>query len=336
MSVSETRIRSARFRAEREPDWRRLDILVGKVEKNGVNTLTFDEAQALATLYRQALNSLSMARAITLDRGLLDYLDALCARAYLAVYAPQQSLRGLVWRLFAKGIPQAVRRSLPLILLAFLIMISGAFAGYLLFIDDPTWYNTIVPSELGQTRGLTSTRQDLLQVLTSGGGVSLDGASAFASFLFSHNTKIAIFIFSLGIIICVPSIVLTFFNGMVLGAFIGLHMDRGLGLELSAWLSIHGVTEISALCIACAGGFHLGLGVLFPGDMTRRDSLRHRGRDAVKLAILAAAMLVVAAVLEGYFRQAVQDIPNRLMIGWGMGLAWVLYFAFAGREARDA
>lgn len=327
-------IRSARFRAEREADWRALDALVLKVERRGVRQLEFEEARDLASLYRHAVNSLSLAREITLDRGLLIYLEALCARAYLAVHAPQDTPGGLIWRLFAYGIPQAARRSVPLILLAFLTMGIGVAAGYLLFLDDPNWYNTIVPGALAQERGLMSTREDLMAVLTHGAGQPLEALTAFASFLFSHNTQIALFIFSLGVIACVPSFVLTFYNGLILGAFIALHADRGLGYELAAWLSVHGVTELSAIVTACAGGLHLGFAVLFPGDLTRRDALRQRGRDAVKLALLAATMLVVAAVLEGYFRQLVQDPALRLAIGWGMGAVWVAYLGLAGRDRR--
>ncbi|MHA3914213.1 stage II sporulation protein M [Halovulum sp. GXIMD14793] len=324
-------IRSARFRAERESDWRRLEALVDKTERYGIRSLGFAEAQDLATLYRQALNSLSLARAISLDKGLLEYLDALCARAYLAVYAPQKALSGLIGKLILRGIPQAARRSLPLILLAFVIMLTGAAAGYLLFVDDPTWYNTLMPPELGQGRGLTSTRGELRSVLTGGDDAPMESLTAFASFLFSHNTQIAILIFSFGVLACLPSVVLTFFNGLILGAFVALHVDRNLGYELAGWLSIHGVTELSALVIACAGGLQLGFAVLFPGEMPRSDALRQRGRDAVKLALLAALMLVVAAILEGYFRQTVQDTETRLIIGWSVGLFWLVYLGVLGR-----
>lgn len=326
-------IRSARFRTEREADWRRLEKLIRQVERDGINTLDYTEAQDLSTLYRQAMTSLSLARAISLDKGLLNYLDALCARSYLAVYAPQHALGGLVWRLVSRGIPRAVRNSLPVILLAFLTMLTGAAAGYFLFLEDPTWYNTLVPGGLAGDRGILSTRGDLLRYLKSDDTAPLESLTAFASFLFSHNTQIAIMIFSFGVLACIPSVLLTFYNGMVLGAFVALHMDRNLGYELAGWLSIHGVTELSAIAIACAGGLHLGFAVLFPGELIRGDALRLRGRDAVKLALLAAMMLVVAAIVEGYFRQTVQDTQLRLTIGWGLGAFWLLYFTFAGRSA---
>ena len=84
----QARLRSARFRAEREADWKRLDAIVTRAEKQGVRSLNFDDARDLATLYRQAANSLSVAREISLDKSLLTYLEALTARACLSVYAP--------------------------------------------------------------------------------------------------------------------------------------------------------------------------------------------------------------------------------------------------------
>lgn len=331
MSTTDTLIRSARFRKEREPGWLRLETLVTTVEKRGVHALSFADAQDMAALYRQAMTSLSLAREISLDKGLLAYLEALCARAYLAVYAPQETLHGLVSRLFLRGFPQAVRRTMLPLFVALLTMSLGFVVGYLLFLDDQTWYNTMMPEGMAGGRGLSSSREDLLEVIYNADQPEGGALAAFASFLFSHNTQIAIFVFSLGVLICIPSFVLTFYNGMVLGTFFALHVDRGIGYDLFGWLSIHGVTELGAIIVACAGGFHLGLAVLFPGQMTRRDALRAAGRDAVKLALLAAFMLVIAAILEGFFRQIVQDAETRIAIGWGMGAFWILYWTLAGR-----
>ncbi len=336
MSVSEDQIRSTRFRRERETDWRRLDAIVTRSEQNGVRSLNYDDAHDLATLYRKALNSLSVAREISLDRALLEYLEALCCRAYLAVYAPQQSLHGLVWRFVSAGAPQAIRRSLMPLLVAFLAFAIGAIAGYMLFMEDPTWYYTIVPEDLAASRGPTSSRSSLESVLYPDSESALDELSAFAGFLFSHNTQIAFFSFALGVFICLPSLVLSAYQGLVIGAFFGLHVDRGLGLDLFAWLSIHGVTEIGAILIATAGGFHLGMAVLFPGQHTRAEALRLAGHDAAKLAILAAVMLIVAALLEGFARQLVTDLQTRLVIGWSIGALWLAYFAFAGRNPSAA
>lgn len=328
--MDEISIRSARFRAEREADWIRLDEIVGRTERRGVRSLSFEDARDMAVLYRQAVNSLSVAREISLDKGLLIYLEALCARAYLAVYAPQENLAGLIRRTFWHAIPDAMRRSGIPLLLGFLAMFLGAVTGYLLFAADNTWYNTFMPGSLAGGRGITSSREDLLSVIYGGEGSAIDHLASFAAYLFSHNTQIAIFAFALGVFVCLPSAMLAAYNGLILGVFVGLHVDRGIGYDIFAWLSIHGVTELSAICIATAGGFRLGLAVLFPGRRSRRSALRHEGRDAVLLAIMAAIMLLVAGLLEGFGRQMIQDPEIRIAVGWGMGALWLSYVLFAG------
>ena len=134
--------------------------------------------------------------------------------------------------------------------------------------------------------------------------------------------------------LCAPAILLTFYNGLTLGAFYALHVERGLGMDLGGWLSIHGVTEISAICIACGGGLQLGSALLFPGNRTRRQALYHAGRDATKLALVAAVMLIAAALLEGFGRQLIQDITYRYVLGWGIGLCWLCWFVLGGRARQ--
>lgn len=329
-------IRSARFRKEREPDWLKLETLIARSEKNGLSSLSYEEALDLSSHYRQAMNSLSVARSISLDKALLSYLERLCARAYMVVYAPQESIAGVVGRLFSHGIPQAFRRSAIPLLVGFLAMILGGATGYILLEQDPSWYFTFVPPELADGRTPGASANYLRGTLFDTGDRSGETLGTFSSYLFSHNTQIAILTFALGIFITLPSFVLTFYNGLLLGAFYGIFVDAGLGYEAFGWLSIHGVTELSAICVACAGGAHLGLAVLLPGNRTRRDALRENGRDAVKLMILAGLMLVVAAIVEGFFRQLVQSTELRIAIGWGLGAAWLSWLLLSGRREDAA
>lgn len=324
-------LRSARFRRAREDDWRRLEAVLERAERRGVRSLGFEDARDLATLYRQACTSLSVAREISLDRGLLEYLEALTARAYLAVYAPQETLAGVVGR-FVRGAPAALRRSVGHVALAAATLGLGVVVGWLLYAEDPTWFGVFVPGGLGEGRSPASSTADLLKVIYGGADRPLGHLAAFAAFLFSHNTQIALFAFALGVAAGLPTLLLCLYNGLTLGAFVGLHVDRGIGWDLFGWLSIHGVTELAAIAVAGGGGLRLGAAVLFPGRMTRRDALRQHGRDAVKLALLAALMLVVAAAVEGFARQLVTGTEARLAVGWGIGALWLAWFVLGGRR----
>lgn len=330
MADTATLIRSARFREEREADWVRLEDLVTKAERGGAQSLQFAEARDLASLYRQATTSLAIAREISLDKALLAYLEALAARAYLSVYAPQERLGGIFSRFFTTGAPQAMRRSAGYIGLGFLCMGLGVLVGYLLYVESADWYYVFMPPGLGDGRGPDASTAYLRNVIYDSSPEAV-GLGAFASFLFSHNTRIAIFVFGLGVFACFPAVLLTFYNGLIFGAFYALHVDRGLGWDIGGWLSVHGVTELSAICIACGGGLQLGFAVLFPGQYSRKEALRLAGRDAVKLALVAAVMLLVAALLEGFARQLVQDRTTRYVIGWGIGAMWLLWFTLGGR-----
>ncbi len=325
-------LRSARFRAEREAQWRVLDQLVTRVEKRGVATLNYDEVRSLTSGYRQAMNSLSVARDISLDKALISYLESLCARAYLVVYAPQESVSGLISRLLIRGIPQAVRRSYLPLFIGFFAMILGAAVGYKLYLDDHSWFYALVPADLAGDRTPSASADLLRSTIYGNEGHATDELAAFMAYLFSHNTTIAVLIFTLGIFAAIPSFALTFYNGMILGVFFAMFSQHGLGYDVFAWLSIHGVTELAAIAIACAGGARLGLAVLLPGALRRRDALRQQAHDAVKLAFLAAIMLIAAAFLEGFLRQTIQDPLWRIAIGWGVGALWVAWLTLSGRD----
>lgn len=330
--IEQEGMRSSRFRLEREKYWQRLDELIKRAEQSGMSSLSYEETNELTDTYRQAMNSLSVARDISLDLALIDYLESLCSRAYLVVYAPQESLSGLISRFFIYGIPQAVRRSTLPLFVGFLALILGAVVGFQLFNQNDSWYYSLVPTGLSDDRTPEASYETLRDTIYSDDENIGEELTHFSSFLFSNNARIAIFIFALGIFLAVPSFLLTFYNGLILGAFYGLFAQRGLGYDMFAWLSIHGVTELAAIGIACAGGARLGLAVLLPGLRTRKEALKHQSHDAVKLVILAAIMLVVAAIIEGFFRQIVQSAELRIIIGWGVGVFWFLWLFMSGRE----
>jgi hypothetical protein len=82
---------------------------MARAERSGLRKLSAEDVTALASTYRTALSSLSVARAISLDRNLVEYLEALCARAYFVVYGPRRTALQAVRWFFVVGFPDAVR-----------------------------------------------------------------------------------------------------------------------------------------------------------------------------------------------------------------------------------
>lgn len=326
-----TDLKSSRFRREREQTWRELEQIVDRLEKGGIGALTADELSRLPSLYRGAASSLAVARAISLDRGLLDYLGALVARAYIAVYGNRRPAGEAVAEFFRLRFPRAVRRHAAYIAAAALVMILGALTGWRLTLLDPERYYSFVDEGMAQGRTPSASTEELREVLYS--QEEPDGTlGVFASFLFTHNAKVGILCFALGFAAGVPVLFLLFTNGLILGAFAALYQTRGLGLELWAWLLPHGVSELAAVCLCGAAGLMVGTSLVFPGPHTRLQNLALRGRSATQLVIGAVVMLLLAGLIEGIFRQVVHDPLVRWAVAATTFVGWTAYFLLGGRE----
>jgi len=153
--------------------------------------------------------------------------------------------------------------------------------------------------------------------------------------LFQHNTMVGILTFSLGVAAGVPTILLLVYQGLSFGAFLALHYNRGLLVDVLGWVSIHGVTEFGAILLCGAAGLAIADRILFPGRYSRVESLALNGRMAAQVAIGAMLLFFVAGILEGGFRQLVASTPLRLAIGAATGAAWLFYFTRAGVERPE-
>jgi uncharacterized membrane protein SpoIIM required for sporulation len=329
-------LKSSEFRKGREAGWRELERLVQRVERRGVRSLSLDDLQQLPILYRAVLSSLSVARTIALDRNLLLYLENLALRAYFAVYATRANPVAGLRDFFVRDLPQAVRAARWHILIAAMALAVGIAAGFMLTVHDEAWFSSLVPAGLAGGRGPASTAADLrAKELFAPWPGAAAAFGVFANVLFSHNTLIGLMCFGLGLAAGVPTLMLTVYQGLSLGAFMALHFDRGLTVASLGWLSIHGTTELGAIILLAAGGLVIADKILFPGRYARLENLALHGRQAAQMAVGAILMLFVAGILEGGLRQLVQSTPARLAIGWGMAALWLIYFSCAGRRARQ-
>ena len=316
-------VNASRFRAVHQADWERLEQLVSLIERRSVRALDEDELLVLPLLYRSALSSLSSARETSLDRALIGYLEQLCTRAYFQIYGVPVSAFRQLGDFLLRGWPGAIQTLWRETLAALLLTIGGTIAGFLLVIDDPGWFYSIVPDALANGRDPTATAAALRDTLY---GHDKSMLVTFATSLFTHNAQIAIFAFALGFAFAVPTALLLVYNGLMTGAFMAVFASKGLGPQLGGWLFIHGTTEIFAIIIAGAAGFHIGMAVIFPGRAARSDAAVSAGLEGARAMGGAVVMLAAAGLLEGIGRQVINDDAVRYGVGLAMLIAWLLYF----------
>ena len=312
------------LRAEREAEWLRLDALVALCERKSPKALTDDDLMALPILYRGALSSLSVARETSLDAELIEYLESLCARAYFFIYGVRSTPGGRVRQFLAWDWPRAMRGLWKETLVSLAILIVGTVAGYLLVQSDPSWYGAFVPAELAGGRDFSASTEQLRETLYD--GADQDALGLFATYLFTHNSQVAIFCFALGFAFGVPTVLLLVYHGAMLGAILALFASHGLGFELGGWLIIHGSTELFAIVLAGAAGLRIGWSVVFPGNASRLAAASRSGREAATAMVGVIVMLLAAGLLEGFGRQLIRDDLARYAIGLTMLIFWCLYY----------
>lgn len=329
-----TIVNASRFRATHAADWARLEALVTRVEKRSVRALSDEDLLALPLLYRTTLSSLSVARETSLDAGLIAYLEQLSTRAYFQIYGVPTSAAAQIGRFFSRDWPQAVQALWRETLAALLLTITAAVVAYLLVRSDPSWFYGIVPEALASGRDPAASYDALSRSIYERQDKML---GTFAAYLFTHNAQIAIFSFALGFAFAIPTALLILYNGLMLGAFMAVFAPKGLALGFAGWLAIHGTTELFAIILSGAAGFHIGTAIAFPGRLTRMDAAVAAGRVAATAMAGAVIMLAAAGLLEGIGRQTVLTDAGRFGIGGAALLAWLLYFYLPRRaDARDA
>lgn len=326
-------LRSDRFRLQREADWKRLENIVQRMEKGRFRGISDDDLLALPGLYRTVASSLSIARETSLDAATLAYLEALVQRAWYVVYGPRSSLWEWLRGFLGGGWSAAVRAIGLEIVIALLVMVAGAVVGWLLVSHDPEWYFALMGREMAGDRVPGANAEALRATIF--GNSDKSGMSVFAAQLFSNNAQVSILAFALGFALGIPSLLLLVHNLAGLGAMGWLYYKAGLLTDFAAWISIHGTTELFAILLSGAAGLHVGRAIAFPGNRPVLVATAEAGRRSALVMTGVVLMLVVAALLEGFARQLVNETPARFAVGGFMLLAWSAYFfAYRGSALR--
>lgn len=332
--IESAALRSDRFRLEREGDWKRLEAILVRMEKGGLRRIADDDLIALPALYRTAASSLSVARETSLDAATLAYLEALVQRAWFQVYGPRTGFVRWLRDFLFGGWSRAVRELWLDICIALFVMVAGTVVGWLLVAQDEAWFYRLFPANPGDVRAPGATREQLLKSLGHEEGAA--GLAGFAAQLFSNNSGVCILAFALGFCFGIPSLLLLVHNMALLGALLWLFNGQGLVVELAAWLSVHGTTELFGILLSGAAGLHIGRAMAFPGKRPVLDAAALAGRRSAVVMVGVVIMMVVAALLEAFPRQLVEDTGSRFIIGGSLLAFWLAYFILYRPAPRAA
>ena len=161
--------------------------------------------------------------------------------------------------------------------------------------------------------------------------------STFAATLMANNIRVSIMAMAFGIAWGLGTVVLLFYNGVILGAVVLDYVRAGESVFLAGWLLPHGSIEIPAILVAGQAGLILGSAVIGRGTaQTLRERMRESGPDIVTLIFGVALFLVWAGLIESFFSQYHAPVfPYWLKISFGL-VELALLFAYLNFSGRNA
>ncbi|MGA3211808.1 MAG: stage II sporulation protein M [Terriglobales bacterium] len=308
---------STHWLEKRKPFWDRLESLLNEATRHGVGALTRAELRELSLLYRQTASDLSALREDRSTQNVARYVNHLLARAHNVIYAGRKSGARGIWVFYRYSYPAIFRRFLPHTLAAFGIFLIGAATGLILTAVRPEFMHQM----LGPQMVDTIERREMWTH-------SIVGIKPIASSaIMTNNLGVAFMTFASGITAGVMTLYMLVFNGLLIGVIGAACWMAGMSQQLWSFVAPHGVLELPSIFIAGGAGFLIAQGLLFPGRLSRRDSLSVAGGDAVKLVLGTIPLLIVAGLLEGFFSPSGAPVALKFTVAALMFLLMVGYLS---------
>jgi uncharacterized membrane protein SpoIIM required for sporulation len=317
---------STRWLEKRRPHWNRLEQLVAASRRRSVTALNPAELQELALLYRQSASDLSTVREDPTSRQLAMYLNQLLARAHNLIYMGRRASKRGIWSFYKDTYPAIFRETFADTFAAFVLFLVAALAGVLMGIGDPGFSRYFLGPHMMQSIENHKMWTD-----------SIVGIKPLASSqILTNNISVSFAAFAFGITAGIGTVYMMLFNGLLIGVIGVACWREGMSLPLWSFVAAHGVLELPAIFIAGGAGLGIARGLLFPGLLSRKESLVQAGSRSVKLVLGTIPMLVIAGIVEGFISPTSLAPSMKFLLAGGLATLLVLYLVRGGNDAAGS
>jgi uncharacterized membrane protein SpoIIM required for sporulation len=313
-----------RFIDQHKNAWQRLEDLLTLLDSSSLRRLHREEVRELGRIYRRTASDLAIARAESRDPRLINYLNNLVIRAHGRIYRADAQGGQRIRKFFTQQFPQTFRRTWRYTGVSFAVFLLFSMIGFFGSRHDP---------EFSELVGVPPAFRELYIETKTPWWEGLNDANQMgASRIISNNIQVTIYTFAFGAMFGVGTLFYLAYNGANMASVIALSYRAGFGNDLLTFMAGHGVVELSCIFIAGGAGLLIGSALLMPGDLSRADSLKSRGKEAVRLMIGVAVLLVLAGIIEGFISPAPIRPVIKLSIAAITGVSLYAYLLLAGRR----
>jgi uncharacterized membrane protein SpoIIM required for sporulation len=316
-----------RFITERKGAWQRLEDLLSLLDNSSMRRLHREEVRELGRIYRRTASDLAIARAESRDPRLVNYLNSLVIRAHGRIYRADAQAPRRIRNFFARDFPRTFRKTWRYTVASFAVFLVFGIIGFL-----GTWQD----AEFSELAGISPIWREMNIETHNHWWEQLNEANQVgSSAILTNNIYVTFLAFAYGAFFGIGTLYIMAMNGASIGAVLALTYRAGFGNDLVTFMVGHGVIELSCIFIAGGAGMMLGLAILVPGDLSRADSLKARGLEAVRLIAGCAVLLVIAGIIEGFISPAPIHPAFKFGIAALTGIALYSYLLLAGREEDE-
>jgi uncharacterized membrane protein SpoIIM required for sporulation len=317
------------FIENERPIWEELDKTLTKFENEPRSHLTLENAQRLHYLYERTGAGLIKITTFAAEPNLVHSLETLLARAYAEVREGRlrkEKFSISVW--LYQTFPQTFRKHLRFFIASLALTILGSLFGGAAVGFDPDAKAAIAPFPHLLEDPAARVKEEESNVNPA----LARSKGRFSAALMTNNTRVSILALALGTTWGIGTVILLFYNGVILGAIICDYVRAGQAVFLMGWLLPHGVVEIPAILIAGQAGLLLGqalIGWNSSENVTQR--LRSITGSLVTLITGTSVLLLWAGLVEAFFSQYHEPVlPYSFKIVFGlMELAALAFYLTA-------
>jgi uncharacterized membrane protein SpoIIM required for sporulation len=326
-----------RFVNEEKKYWTELETILDKMDRDPLKKMNLSEIKRFHYLYQRASSDLARVMGFSAETEIRRYLESLVGHAYAEVHELREKQRRFSpFHWFFQVFPETFRQHIRAFALAFGITAFGfAVGGIAISIDReaktvilPLSHLQMDPSERVANEEKIGAAKDRLQ----------GKKATFSAFLMTHNARVSLVTFAMGFTCGIGTVILLFYNGIILGAAALDFVLAGQSTFLLGWLLPHGAIEIPAIVLAGQAGFILAGALIGWG---RRISFKKRLRtvapELVTLLCGLAVMLIFAGIVEAFFSQYHEPvIPYDAKIVFGILelIALILFLGLSGKSKK--
>lgn len=249
----------------------------------------------LSDLFIEITDDLAYARTHYSKRSVKVYLNSLAQKSFHRIYKEKRTPFSAFFQFWTTSLPLEMYRIRKALLASFIVFVVGMLIGMVSTIDDPDFLGAVIGYEYVHMTEQNIANGEPMSVYGNNGGEMYSFIS-----IAQNNLRVTLMAFVLGIFFSVGSAIYMFFNGIMVGAFQWFFKVRGLLLTSFLTIWVHGAFEISGIVIAGAAGITLGNGFMFPGTLTRMQSLSIAAKRGMKVIIGLFPVILFAAFIEGF------------------------------------